>query len=38
MLKRYDRQRDILNLLEPNQTRAIADIAKALSEIGRAHV
>jgi DeoR family glycerol-3-phosphate regulon repressor len=31
MLKRYDRQRDILNLLEPNQTRAIADIAKALS-------
>jgi len=31
MLKRYDRQRDILNLLEPHQTRAIADIAKALS-------
>lgn len=31
MLKRHDRQRDILNLLEPNQTRAIADIAKALS-------
>lgn len=31
MLKRHDRQRDILNLLNPNDARSIADIAKALS-------